>query len=225
MESKTRLDVNGQLTVKDLPYFIHWDPDKCTRCGQCTSVCPNQAIEPAVFVSRLVSSEGSLPMPATVRTTYHGIRQVTDIERYCVGCGMCALVCPNEAIYPEYNPANKFLINQNRGGVPLKRGGRRNDPNTSTLDKLKFTRISMLTDPALDAGRHEFHIRTLLGRNISPDKLPLTIKDDDLCLDETVFVPPVREIFPIRIGGMSFGALSPNMWEGLAMGVAYLNEV
>jgi NADPH-dependent glutamate synthase beta subunit-like oxidoreductase/NAD-dependent dihydropyrimidine dehydrogenase PreA subunit len=26
------------------------------------------------------------------------------------------------------------------------------------------------------------------------------------------------------IGGMSFGALSPNMWEGLQLGVAYLNE-
>jgi hypothetical protein len=37
-------------------------------------------------------------------------------------------------------------------------------------------------------------------------------------------MPPVREIYPLMIGGMSFGALSPNMWEGLQMGVAYLNE-
>ncbi|MBN2331667.1 MAG: 4Fe-4S binding protein [Deltaproteobacteria bacterium] len=225
MESKTRLDVNGQLSVKDLPYIIHWSPEKCTRCGKCTSVCPNSAIEPGVFVRHLVTSEGPLPMPATVRTTYHGIKQITDIERYCVGCGMCALVCPNDAIYPEYNPANKFLINKNHGGIPFKRGGRRNDPGKSTLDKIKFTRISMLTDPALDAGRHEFYIRTLLGRNLSPDQLPLTVKDGGLLLDETAYIPPVREIFPIRIGGMSFGALSPNMWEGLAMGVAYLNEV
>ena len=34
----------------------------------------------------------------------------------------------------------------------------------------------------------------------------------------------MREIYPLIIGGMSFGALSPNMWEGLQMGVAYLNE-
>jgi len=39
------------------------------------------------------------------------------------------------------------------------------------------------------------------------------------------FIPPVREIFPIMIGSMSVGALSPPMWEALAMGVAYLNEV
>jgi glutamate synthase (NADPH/NADH) large chain len=34
----------------------------------------------------------------------------------------------------------------------------------------------------------------------------------------------VRAIYPLIIGSMSFGALSPTMWEGLQMGVAYLNE-
>ncbi len=43
-------------------------------------------------------------------------------------------------------------------------------------------------------------------------------------LNENGWIPPVREIYPLIIGGMSFGALSPNMWEGLQMGVAYLNE-
>ncbi len=225
MESKIRLDVNGQLTLKELPYIIKWESDKCTRCGQCTTVCPQKAIEPAVLVQRLVTSEGPLPLPQTVRQVGQGIRQVTDIERYCVGCGICSQVCPNDAIFPEYNPVNKFAFHKNQGGDPYKRGGRRNSTETSTLDKLKFTRISMLTDPALDAARHEFHIRTLLGRNLAPEAMPLIIKDDELGLDEMAYIPPVREIFPIRIGGMSFGALSPHMWEGLAMGVAYLNEV
>ncbi len=225
MESKTRLDVNGQLTLKELPYIIHWDSDKCTRCGQCTSVCPQKAIEPAILIQRLVTSEGPLPLPQAVRQVGQGIKQVTDIERYCVGCAICSQVCPNDAIFPEYNESNKFAFHKNQGGTPYKRGGRRNSTEVSTLDKLKFTRISMLTDPALDAGRHEFHIRTLLGRNLAPGDMPLIIKDNELGLDETAFIPPVREIFPIRIGGMSFGALSPHMWEGLAMGVAYLNEV
>jgi len=155
-----------------------------------------------------------------------GIRQVTEIDRYCTGCSSCSLVCPNVAIEPEYNPRHKFLFYKNKGGVPYKRGGRRNDPAASTVDQLKFTRISMLTDPALDAGRHEFRIRTLLGRNLPPEKLPLETKDGKLAVQkETGFIPPVREIFPIRIGSMSIGALSPHMWEGLAMGVAYLNEV
>ncbi len=83
----------------------------------------------------------------------------------------------------------------------------------------------MLTDPSLDAGRHEFHIRTLLGRNLAPEALPLITENGLLLPRPGSFVPPVREIFPIRIGGMSIGALSPPMWEGMAMGIAYLNEV
>jgi glutamate synthase (NADPH/NADH) large chain len=75
----------------------------------------------------------------------------------------------------------------------------------------------MLTDPALDAGRHEFELRTLLGRVLPPEE---NLK----FVEENGWIPPVREIYPLIIGGMSFGALSPNMWEGLQMGVAYLNE-
>ena len=85
----------------------------------------------------------------------------------------------------------------------------------------------MLTDPALDAGRHEFHVRTLLGRILPPDELPLKSVNGKLIVDSNPdrFIPPVREIFPIMIGSMSVGALSPPMWEGLAMGITYLNEV
>ena len=75
----------------------------------------------------------------------------------------------------------------------------------------------MLTDPALDAGRHEFEMRTLLGRVLSPEE---NLK----FLQSNGWIPPVREIYPLIIGSMSFGALSPTMWEGLQLGVAYLNE-
>jgi glutamate synthase (NADPH) large chain len=225
MESASRLDHNSELPLLDFPYIIHWRDDRCTRCGRCTAACPVKAIEPSLMTQRLVVSEGAIPLPATVRRVTHIVRQVTDIDRHCTGCGTCTLVCPNMAIIAEYNPAHKFLFHKNRGGIPYTRGGRRNDPSTSTLDKLKFTRISMLTDPALDAGRHEFHIRTLMGRNLPAEELPLSVQDGRLVATAGAFIPPVREIFPIRIGGMSIGALSPPMWEGLAMGVAYLNEV
>ena len=75
----------------------------------------------------------------------------------------------------------------------------------------------MLTDPALDAGRHEFELRTLLGRVLPPEEMLKVSREEG-------WMPPVREIYPLIIGSMSFGALSPNMWEGLQMGVAYLNE-
>jgi len=222
-----RLDHNHELTLKEFPYIVRWSDDRCKRCGQCTAVCPVKAIVPEVELERVVYSEGPTPTPKPVRRIKQVVKQVTDIDRYCVGCAMCYLVCPNDAIKPEFNPHNKFLTMKNRGGEPVRRGGRRNDPMPGTLDRLKFTRISMLTDPALDAGRHEFHLRTFLGRILPPEDLPIKAENGKLVVDKgkDIFVPPVREIYPIMIGSMSVGALSPPMWEGLAMGIAYLNEV
>jgi glutamate synthase (NADPH/NADH) large chain len=207
------------LSVKDLPWQILWDKDKCTLCGKCTAVCPVNAIDLGVFRKRIVSPpmENFLQAPTAELTNYYGIRQKTDPAYKCVGCAMCALTCPNDAIMPyRSDEADKFTFQADRGGQPRRRGGRRNAAG-GILDRLKFIRISMLTDPALDAGRHEFELRTLLGRILTPE-------DNLKFLRENGWIPPVREIYPLIIGGMSFGALSPSMWEGLQMGVAYLNE-
>ncbi|MEN8261951.1 MAG: glutamate synthase-related protein [Nitrospirota bacterium] len=227
MEPASRLDNNHQLSLKDFPYIVRWRDDRCKRCGRCTAVCPVFAIEPSVVVKRVLHSEGPTPEPKAVRRVETIVKQSNDIDRYCIGCATCELVCPNEAIEPEFNPQHKFVFHKNKGGHPYRRGGRRNDPTPSTLDRLKFSRISMLTDPALDAGRHEFRIRTYLGRILPADELPIQVVNGKLDIDKKsgTFVPPVREIYPIMIGSMSIGALSPNMWEGLAMGVTYLNEV
>ena len=206
------------LSVKDLPWQILWSKDKCTLCGSCTAVCPVNAIELGTFRKRClnISLEAGAVQSST-SGTYYGIRQKTDPAYHCVGCAMCNLVCPNDAIAPaRSDESDKLRFHINRGGQPRRRGGRRNVPG-GVLDRIKFIRISMLTDPALDAGRHEFELRTLLGRVLPPE-------DSIRFYRENGWVPPVREIYPLLIGGMSFGALSPNMWEGLQMGVAYLNE-
>jgi len=166
------------LSVKDLPWQILWSKDKCTLCGQCTAVCPVSAIELGVFRKRAIQTSLNLTeTPGNVFTIYHGIRQKTDPAYACVGCGMCNLVCPNDAIVPIRNDeADKLRYHINRGGQPRRRGGRRNVPG-GILDQIKFTRISMLTDPALDAGRHEFELRTLLGRILPPEKNLKLVKE------------------------------------------------
>jgi len=208
----------SSLSIKDQPWQIHWDKDKCTLCGSCTAVCPVNAINLDVFRKRKVeTSLGLNSSSSSVFKVYHGIRQKTDSAYACVGCAMCTQVCPNDAIMPyKSDEAGKLIFHVNRGGQPRRRGGRRNVAG-GLLDQIKFIRISMLTDPALDAGRHEFELRTLLGRVLPPEEGIAHFK-------EKGWIPPVREIYPLLIGSMSFGALSPPMWEGLQMGVAYLNE-
>ncbi len=208
----------SSLSIKDLTWQVHWSRDRCTLCGRCTAVCPVQAIELGVFRKRTVKPPlGLHQTPDQQWDMYYGVRQRTDPAYACIGCAMCAQVCPNDAIIPIHSDeADKQRYHVNRGGQPRRRGGRRNVP-LGVLDRIKFTRISMLTDPALDAGRHEFELRTLLGRVLSPEEQLKVYREQG-------WTPPVREIYPLVIGSMSFGALSPNMWEGLMMGVAYLNE-
>ena len=206
------------LSPKDLPWQIEWAKDKCTLCGQCTTVCPVRAIELGTHRKREVKvSLGLGKRSENQYSIYHGIRQKTDPANACVGCAMCSLVCPNDAIKPMHSDEqSKLAMHVNRGGGARTRGGRRNDKG-SLLDQIKFVRISMLTDPALDAGRHEFDLSTLIGRVLPPEEGLKVFSEEG-------WMPPVRKIYPLMIGGMSFGALSPNMWEGLQMGVAYLNE-
>lgn len=219
MQSVTKINPST-LSIKDLLWQVLWDSDKCTLCGKCVAVCPVNAIEPGVFRKRSIKVLPGLEEQAVSDySIYYGISQKTDSTCACVGCAMCNLVCPNNAITVcRSDEADKLKFHINKGGLPRNRGGRRNDSG-SILDRIKFTRISMLTDPALDAGRHEFELRTLLGRVLPPEEnlKALTGKKNS-------WIPPVREIYPLIIGGMSFGALSPNMWEGLQMGVSYLNE-
>lgn len=206
------------LSKKDFPWQILWDKERCALCGRCTAACPVRAIELGVFRKRIIQPIlGKNAQLENVHQLYYGIRQKTDAAYACVGCATCTLVCPNECISPvRSDEFDKLRFHINRGGQPRKRGGRRNAPE-GILDRIKFVRISMLTDPALDAGRHEFELRTLLGR-IMPAEDSLRL------IREEGWTPPVREIYPLIIGSMSFGALSPTMWEGLQMGVAYLNE-
>ncbi|TYT75234.1 glutamate synthase-related protein [Desulfobotulus mexicanus] len=217
------MSANGQiipssLSISDLPWQIRWNQDKCTLCGSCTAVCPVNSIELGVFRKREIKAgTGFAEKPSSSQTIRYGIRQRTSPAYACVGCAMCSLVCPNDAIAPVRNDgSDKLRYHINQGGQPKSRGGRRNDPS-GLLDQIKFIRISMLTDPALDAGRHTFDVNTLLGRVLEP-------RDALKHQREHGWMPPVREIYPLVIGGMSFGALSPTMWEGLQMGVAYLNE-
>jgi glutamate synthase (NADPH) large chain len=209
----------SSLTYSDLPWIIQHREDRCTLCGQCTAVCPKQAIYLTYRRQRMPKLDILQKKRGNEYRHFVGIRQHTVVDKMCIGCGMCSSVCPNEAIGPIPNSnEHRSRFHMDEKGEAWKRGGRRNVPGRTLLDRIAFDRISMLTDPALDAGRHEFNINTILGRILPPEEYIRRQAAGE-------WIPPTREIFPFVIGSMSFGALSPNMWLGLLQGVAYCNEV
>jgi glutamate synthase (NADPH) large chain len=209
----------GSLSYTDLPWIIQHREDRCTLCGHCTAVCPKEAIYLAYRRQRMPKLDVLKKKRGNEYRTFVGIRQKKNMANACIGCSMCSMVCPNEAIEPVPNTnEHRTLFFNNQKGEPMKRGGRRNKVGPTLLDRIMFNRISMLTDPALDAGRHEFTVTTTLGRTLDPEEFLKRTREGG-------WIPPTREIFPFVIGSMSFGALSPNMWLGLLQGVAYCNEV
>lgn len=157
----------GSLTHADLPWIVEHREDRCTLCGKCTSVCPKDAIHLAYKRQRTPNTSLDKSKQEMGYKTFISIQQRTDIDRRCIGCAMCSEVCPNTAIWPVLNTdTNRDQFNRHLRGAAWTRGGRRND-TSSLLDQIIFKRISMLTDPALDAGRHEFQVNTLLGRVLS----------------------------------------------------------
>ncbi|MEF9427512.1 MAG: 4Fe-4S binding protein, partial [Candidatus Mariimomonas ferrooxydans] len=60
MEPVERLEHNHGLTLKEFPYIIRWRENRCTRCGNCTAVCPVKAIEPAVFSQSLLHTTSTI---------------------------------------------------------------------------------------------------------------------------------------------------------------------
>lgn len=110
-------------------------------------------------------------------TTVPVIKQVVTKSKNCVGCGMCAKVCGNNAIKPVYNDRNRMNVKYRAlNAESPKRGGRTNlHTEGRTLDKIKVGRISQMTDPSLDAMRHTFELLAPFGRVMPLKIFPLKL--------------------------------------------------
>ena len=209
------------VAVNDLSWKIEYDANRCTMCGSCVATCSFKAIKVETQAQSIVVSEESQPVPVHKHIARPIIKQVASLTDFCRGCGMCAKVCPNNAIKPVRNQdTRKTLLSKDAG--PIKRGGRTNLNAQRTLDSIIVGRISQMTDPSLDSARHTFDVRSPFGRVLSPKELPFKIENGKMVMEHKA--PPVNWIYPLIFSDMSIGALSTRAWEAVALACAYLNE-
>ncbi len=205
----------------DLRWIIEYEPSRCTMCGSCVAQCTQNALEVRMMRQDLTVSRAAQPDPEKSHLARPVIRQKTDMDHVCVGCGFCQKVCPNDAIRPVRNPDQRVPILARAHG-PIKRGGRTDLNTQRTLDSIVVGRISQMTDPSLDSERHTFDVRAPLGRVLPSRELPLKVENGRLV--KTGKTPPVNWIYPLIFSDMSIGALSTRAWEAVALAAAYLNE-
>ena len=79
-----------------------WIKEKCIQCNQCSLVCPHAAIRPVLLTEEEAANNPSLfeTLDATGFAGKKYRMQVSVLD--CLGCGVCAQVCPKDAI--EMNP-------------------------------------------------------------------------------------------------------------------------
>ncbi len=82
-----------------------WQIDNCIQCNQCSLVCPHAAIRPVLMTEEEYANvpEGFVAKDAT-GPQLKGLKfRVQVSPRDCLGCGVCAQVCPakNKALIME----------------------------------------------------------------------------------------------------------------------------
>ena len=66
--------------------------DKCIQCGTCSFVCPHACLRPALIANGAEKPATLIGKPAIGIPGYEYKMQVSPLD--CMGCGVCATVCP-----------------------------------------------------------------------------------------------------------------------------------
>ncbi len=103
----TRLEKHG--LAREIP---QWLPENCIQCNQCSFVCPHACIRPFVLSEKTECPDSFVTIPTVgIKDTRFRI-QVTPHD--CMGCGVCAHVCPAKEKALVMRPAVELMPSEGR---------------------------------------------------------------------------------------------------------------
>ena len=79
-----------------------WDAEKCIQCNQCAFVCPHACLRPALNAAGAEKPASYTTKAAMGLKGYEFRMQVSPLD--CMGCGVCANVCPAKEKAIEMKP-------------------------------------------------------------------------------------------------------------------------
>lgn len=184
-------------------FIIERNDARCIRCQVCVRQCANLA--------HIYDQEED--------------RVLADDLR-CVNCHRCVTLCPTRAITIRKNPlefkenaswtatAIREIYKQAETGGILLTGMGNDKPYTVYWDRMLIN-ASQVTNPSIDPLREPMELKTFLGRK------PEMLKLENGKLKEKL--PPQLELeVPIMFSAMSFGSISFNACQALAMAASEL---
>ena len=181
-------------------FLIERDLERCIRCQVCVNQC-------------------------TFDAHYYDVEddEVKSRDENCVGCHRCVAFCPTHALTIRRNPLDyrenynwrpeviEDILKQAETGAILLTGAGNDKGYPIYWDHLLLN-ASQVTNPSIDPLREPMELITYLGRK--PDKVELS---QDRASLKTKLAPQVKIEIPVMFAGMSYGAVSINVHESLAM--------
>ncbi len=122
-----------------------WDIDNCIQCNQCSLVCPHAAIRPVLLTDEEAASKPA-EFATKKATGFEGMQfriQVSPLD--CLGCGVCAQVCPSKTKALTMTPFEKTQAEASNWdyamSIPTKQGD---------IDTAKNVKNSQFAQPMLE---------------------------------------------------------------------------